>query len=214
MGETDTTRAAQAEAGETNSRTLFFVVGGYVALLAGYRLVEVLPAAARGAVVDGYADWLLPYLAFVCGLLLCAGTLALVAGATARRDLRRSGIAGVVGGGALLAFVSAHAYFLVQYEHSFADGGLVWGVVHSLTLTRLATTGAEAGVAGYKVGLGVGMVVWSFVGLLTLGAGLNNLQTARGERLAAVDDPTATTAVEPDEPEGASPTPPGRAPRP
>lgn len=146
-------------------------VGAYLVALGGIRLVEVAPVA-RGYVVDGFPEWMLLYLALLAGMLLLAGASLVLGGIGLRQSVAWSGYAILFGASAYLAATVTHAAFLVLYERAFADGGLLWGVVHLLTLTRLPTTGTEAGIAGYKLGLGAGIACWLGLGVMSLRIGI------------------------------------------
>ena len=158
---------------------LWFVFGGYLVFLGGVRLWEVLPLAVGPYVVEGFPAWLLPYLATLCGAILISGASLIAAGVCEWRGSSRARVWGACGAAGVMVFATAHAMFLVHTERAFADGGFIWGVVHLLTLTRLPTTGTEAGIAGYKVGLGVGIAIWLGIGLVLLAA---SRQSRRGSR--------------------------------
>lgn len=151
------------------NRPLFIGVGAYLTLLGGWHAVETVPLSMRGARAEGYPDWLVPFLTLESILVLGAGVCLLLAGLLRRRKGRVSAILGLSGSSALTIFALLYAWFLIAYENSFADGGIIWGFLHVLTLTRMPTTGTESGVLGYKIGLGAGMVAWFVVAMLTLG---------------------------------------------
>lgn len=143
-----------------SSMVTFLVAGAYLALVGAYRAIEVLPLVFRNR-VEGYPEWLLPYLALISLLVFAAGVALFLTGLGVRRKaMKLAGVSGRLGALFLAVFALLHTFFLLRHEHSFADGGLIWGFLHILTLTRLPTTGTEAGILGYQIGTGLGMIVW------------------------------------------------------
>lgn len=177
------------------NRPLFIGVGAYLALLGGWHVIETVPLAMRGARAEGYPDWLVPFLAVESMIVFEAGACLLVAGLLRRRKTRVSAILGLSGASSLAIFALLYAWFLVAYENAFADGGIIWGFFHVLTLTRMPTTGTEAGVLGYKVGLGAGMVVWFAVALVTAASAVLLLRGRRNVKI--VPPPSDLTATLP-----------------
>jgi hypothetical protein len=126
-------------------------------------------------------------------LVFEAGASLLVAGLLRRRKTRLSAILGLSGSSSLAIFALLYAWFLIAYENAFADGGIIWGFFHVLTLTRMPTTGTEAGVLGYKVGLGAGMVVWFAVALVSAASAVLLLRGKRNVKtVPPASDVTAT----------------------
>ena len=137
-----------------------FAMGAYFVLLRGERLREILSLPADMVPGPGFPSWMLEYLALLCALILTTGGLLFMAGFTARkgRPIARALILwGAIGA---FVFTGLHSWFLFFYERAFADGGLVWGTIHLLTLTRMDTTATEAGVVGYRIGQVFGIAVW------------------------------------------------------
>jgi hypothetical protein len=149
----------QARDTATSDSSFFLFVGAYLGALGGIRLVQVAPYA-RGYVVEDFPEWLLLYLTILVGTLLLAGASLLIGGVALRRRARWSRPVLQLGASAFLTATLAHATFLILVEHAYADGGMIWGVLHLLTLTRLPTTGSISGIAGYKLGLGLGIACW------------------------------------------------------
>jgi hypothetical protein len=175
------------------NRPMFIGVGAYLALLGGWHVIETVPLAMRGARAEGYPDWLVPFLTVESLLVFEAGASLLVAGLLRRRKTRLSAILGLSGSSSLAIFALLYAWFLIAYENAFADGGIIWGFFHVLTLTRMPTTGTEAGVLGYKVGLGAGMVVWFAVALVSAASAVLLLRGKRNVKtVPPASDVTAT----------------------
>lgn len=164
MGDEPGAAASGAEAAADgpsprSPRALFLVVGAYLTLLGGWRVTQVLPIVSGYRVV-GEPDWLLPYLAAITVMITVAGVGLVITGLTFRTRARLAGVVGRASAALLAAFALLHTTFLIKYEDAFADGGFVFGFIHMLTLTRLPTTGTEAGILGYRIGMGFGMAVW------------------------------------------------------
>lgn len=149
----------------THARRPFAVAGVYLALLGGLRLREVIALPADAAPGPDYPWWLLVYLQALVVVILLTGVGFLLAAG------KKSRVLGVISGSAFLCITIVHAWFVAFHERAFADGGLVFGALHLLTLTRMDTTATSAGVAGYRVGQAIGILIWlgSAVYLLALG---------------------------------------------
>ena len=168
------------------------VIGAWLALLGGWRAIEVVPLAGRYQ-VENEPAWLLAYLAVITLLVCSSGAGLVVTGLTLRRHVKSAGIVGRVSCAFLAAFVVVHGYFLITCEDAFADGGMIWGFFHILTLTRLPTTGTEAGTFGYRIGTAIGMAVW--VACCVVMFGKIVLSTRRDGRPPSAPEPEGSPAI-------------------
>lgn len=140
-------------------------VGGGVAVFGLYWLVlgvwcgqAVLGLPRDVAVVDPFPQWLVVYLYILGGWLLVNGALWIACFASLRRG-RAVPRLGLVALESSIALVLMHAWFTLAHDAALAGGGMIWGVVDVLTLTRESMpNGASA--AGFRVGQVVGLVVW------------------------------------------------------
>lgn len=131
----------------------------YAASVAAYRLPDIL--AVQGAeLLPDFPPWIFGYLLVLCASLL---VLALAAGVHAGLAMRAKappaafGLAIAV---TIAALVVVHGYVLIAHDAAVSDGGMLWGFVHVLTMTREVAPGGptDAGMAGYRVGQAVGVV--------------------------------------------------------
>jgi hypothetical protein len=175
-----------------SARAAFLVVGAWLALLGGWRAIEVVPLVGRYQ-VENEPGWLLPYLAVITLLVGSSGVGLILTGLTLPRHVKLAGIVGRVSCALLAAFVLVHGYFLINYEDAFADGGMIWGFFHILTLTRLPTTGTEAGTFGYRIGTAIGMAVWLACCVVMFGKTV--LGTRRDGRPPPPSEPEGSPAI-------------------
>lgn len=152
------------------------VVSAYVLLLGVWRLIEIAPLLFDKTTVvgrsgdqlhvvvehttmrEGYPPWTMTYLgALVVALVVLGG--ASVASAWRRLRERPLPVWTVIATAACAAGLSVvHGVFLFGYDQAFGEGGLIWGFVHVVTLTRIDGTATEAALGGYRIGQGVGLL--------------------------------------------------------
>ena len=154
---------------EPKGVAVFVLMGGLYALGLGLwrfpEVLEVLETSSRmrevgiDPIAPGFPPWLIEYIvALVSGVSLLGG------GAIARgaMGLRGRGLpAGMCWavGGAGFALLVVHAWFTFTHDVAVAEGGMIWGVVHLVTLTREHIPGGatEAGRFGFRIGQAIGL---------------------------------------------------------
>jgi hypothetical protein len=154
----------------SNKRDDEDVVGGGVVVFGLYWLVlgvwrgqEVLGLPRDVAVGDPFPQWLVAYLHVLVAWLLINGALWIACFARLRsgHTVPRLGLVATVSS---VALVLVHGWFTLTHDAALAGGGMIWGFVDLLTLTRefMPNGASAAGATGFRVGQVVGLVVWLF----------------------------------------------------
>ncbi len=109
-----------------------------------------------------FPSWTLAYLGALSAAIVLVGTGLLAAGALTTSRPQRSAASALAASIVLLVLGLAHGWFIFFHERAFAEGGLIPGVFHVLTLTRIYLPGgaSEAGLSGYRVGQAIGLLAW------------------------------------------------------
>lgn len=131
----------------------------YAAGVATVQLPTVL--AVQSADVPPYfPPWIFRYLLALCALLLvlgfAAGALAALALMGKRVRVRPAAAVALT----IAVLVVVHGYVLINHDGAVAEGGMIWGLFHVLTLTREVSPAGptDAGMAGYRIGQVVGLI--------------------------------------------------------
>ena len=134
-----------------------------------WRLPEMIEVGVDARVAAGYPSWFIAFLwllvlgPLIVGTVGTLGALLARSASPAAPHLLRSA------GALIVVWAIAQTWIRVQYDPDIAFGGLIWGLVHNLTLTREVDVGATpSGRAGYTAGLVIGGAVWVGAGLLLL----------------------------------------------
>ncbi len=129
---------------------------------------QLLLQVEEARTLPGYPNWLLTYLTVLVGSVASLGLAGVVYGGFGFRKVPPRTGYGVALAVAIVGLLAFHGYFVFGRDLATAEGGLIWGFVHVLTLTRLHIPGGatDAGLAGYRFGQVLGllsMTLWPLV---------------------------------------------------
>lgn len=143
-------------------RNLWCAVGLYLFGLGGARAYEIVSLPAGASLGPEFPSWILTYLGALSAAIVLVGAGLLTAGALATSQPLRSAAAALAASLVLLVLGLCHGWFIFFHERAIAEGGLIPGVFHVLTLTRIYFPGgaSEAGLTGYRVGQAIGLLAW------------------------------------------------------
>ena len=169
-----------------------FVLSAYALAIASYRAVEIIPflfdkstvvgqtsshlvvAVEETTMRPGYPPWTMQYLATLIGLLgLFAAWSTHLSWAKTRFDTPVICVVIATAAG-LVVLTVVHGTFLFRYDLAFGEGGLIPGILHVITLTRIDGHANSVGLNGYRVGQAIGLgatLVWPALLLSLLHAG-------------------------------------------
>jgi hypothetical protein len=146
-------------------------IGLYFTVLGAARLAELLTATGEAVAQAEYPAWLPVYLEALCVLLTIAGAATCWAAWNMRAVTARAAQSATLAASAIALVAMLHGWFLVGYERAFAEGGLFPGALHVLSLTRIETRGSGVSIIPYRVGQGLGVVVWIAMAAVVYSAG-------------------------------------------
>lgn len=152
------------------------ILSTYVFLVAAWRLGELSPylfekstvvgkvgkhlivAVEETTMRAGYPSWTMKYLVvLVVVLSLLAGWSAYLSWGKTRGRTPASGVI-IATAGLLVLLTIVHGIFLFKYDLAFGEGGLVPGILHVITLTRIDGYANAVGLSGYRIGQTIGLV--------------------------------------------------------
>ncbi len=161
-----------------------------------WRLPELLAIGLNPPVTPGYPSWILGFLWVLVLGPLGAGILGALGAAMVRRSNRAAPQVLRAAAVFLVLWALVQTWIRVQYDPDIAFGGLIWGLVHNLTLTREVDVGATpTGRAGYSAGLILGGAVWVGMGWILFLA--NNRKDGERERGSSSDAEIPRAARQP-----------------
>jgi hypothetical protein len=137
------------------------------AVVGGWRVLELIELGFDARVAPEYPAWFYGFLWCLAIGPLLAGALGMAGSVQKRRAAVGHRLLLVAAGGLVVAWTLVQTWIRVVHDPDVAFGGLIWGVLHNLTLTRQPNVGATAaGSAGYSTGLVLGGVVWLALGVV------------------------------------------------
>jgi hypothetical protein len=135
------------------------VVALYASGLSAWRLSELASLPSDVQIHPDFPQWLVAYLWAICGSLFVLGIATIVISALVLTGRIRSRLWFLLPALGMTFWIAIHGVFSL-HDKAVGQGGMVWGLVHSLTLTRIFSEATEFGLVGYRNGQVVGLLIW------------------------------------------------------
>ena len=153
--------------------SLIALAAVYSLSISTWRLIELAGLPSDLAIHPDFPSWLLSYLWTSCVWLFLAATVTLAVSILRVTGRIRSSQWFQFPAMGMTAWITVHSLFSLQ-DKAIGEGGLVWGAIHILTLTRNFTGATELAEQGYRVGQIIGSILWCLFPLLLFAAAISS----------------------------------------